>query len=176
MPRTLFCEGGKTLYYIGVIGAADCTPEVYRLAEEVGREVAKKGAVLLCGGRGGVMEAASLGVSQEGGVAIGILPGIDRREENPYLTYSIVTGLNDARNAIIARSSHGIIAVCGGYGTLSEIGLALKAGVPVVGLKTWDIKNPRGENIIPLAKQAEEAVEMVLSLAGEGRVGNGDAG
>ncbi len=164
------------MYYIGVIGAAECTPEVYRLAEEVGRELAKRGAVLLCGGRGGVMEAASRGAGQEGGVSIGILPGIDRVEENPHLTYSIVTGLNDARNAVIARSSHGVIAVCGGYGTLSEIGLSLKAGVPVVGLRTWNIKNPRGESIILRVEKAEEAVEMVLTLVGERQERNGDAG
>ncbi|UNC92701.1 TIGR00725 family protein [Candidatus Contubernalis alkaliaceticus] len=153
------------MYYIGVIGTASCSPEVYRLAEEVGKEVARKSAVLLCGGRGGVMEAASRGASLWGGTVIGILPGTDREDQNPYLTYSIVTGLNDARNAVIARSSHAVIAVCGGYGTLSEIGLALKAGIPVIGLKTWNIKNSHGEKIIQETDQPTKAVAMALQLA-----------
>ncbi len=153
------------MYYIGIIGAGDCSSEEYQLAEEVGREIARRGAVLLCGGRGGIMEGASRGARQEGGVVLGVLPGTHRKDQNPYLTYSIVTGLNDARNAVIARSCHGVIALCGGYGTLSEIGLSLKAGVPVVGLKTWDIKNPRGEEIIPRAEGAGEAVEKIFKLA-----------
>lgn len=153
------------MLYVGVIGAASCSPEVSRVAREVGREVARQGAVLLCGGRGGVMEESARGAREAGGTVIGILPGKDREGANPYLTCSIVTGMGDARNAIIARSSHGVIALPGGYGTLSEIGLALKAGVPVVGLGTWTILDPGGKNIIPRAGNPREAVRIVMQMA-----------
>ncbi|MEW6243942.1 MAG: TIGR00725 family protein [Bacillota bacterium] len=149
--------------YIAVVGASECSPEVYEMAREVGREIARSGAILVCGGRGGVMEAACRGATEAGGVAIGILPGLDRSSQNPYVTYSIVTGLGDARNAVLVRSADAVIAISGGYGTLSEIGLALKAGRRVVGLKTWEIKKDDGDtNHLIGASSPKEAVMLAM--------------
>ncbi len=149
--------------YVAVVGAAECSSEVYELAREVGREIARSGAILLCGGRGGVMEAACRGATETGGVAIGILPGFDRSSQNPYVTYSIVTGLGDARNAVLVRSADAVIAISGGYGTLSEIGLALKAGRRVVGLHTWEIRKADGDiNHLIGASSPKEAVKLAV--------------
>jgi len=149
--------------YVAVVGAAECSSEVYELAREVGREIARSGAILLCGGRGGVMEAACRGATETGGVAIGILPGFDRSSQNPYVTYSIVTGLGDARNAVLVRSADAVIAISGGYGTLSEIGLALKAGRRVVGLHTWEIRKDDGDtNHLIGASSPKEAVKLAV--------------
>ena len=109
---------------IGVIGAGLCPPSVEKIAEDVGREIAKSGAFLICGGLGGVMEAAARGAKFEGGFTIGILPGIDSYEANPYIDVSIVTDMGHARNVILVRSSDALIAVEGGFGTLSEIAIA----------------------------------------------------
>lgn len=144
---------------IGVIGASECGEDMLGVAREVGREIGRRKAVLICGGLGGVMEAACEGARLEGGLTIGILPGTHREEANPYLDLPIVTGLNDARNVIIARTAHVLIAIGGRHGTLSEIAFAMKFGVPVVGVKTWDV--------IPGAFRASgpgEAVEKAWSL------------
>lgn len=125
--------------YLGVVGAGSCDHQIALLAEEVGKEIARQGAVLVCGGLGGVMEAASRGARKAGGMAVGVLPGGDRREGNPHLTFALATGLGEARNAVVVRASDALIAVAGGYGTLAEIGLALRLGVPVVGLNTWKL-------------------------------------
>lgn len=128
--------------YIAVVGGSDCTQEELKLAYEVGAEIARRRVVLICGGGSGVMEAAARGADETGGDVIGILPGDDHRRGNPYLKYSIATGLGEARNAIIARTADAIIAVGGEYGTLSEIALALKMNRPVIGLKSWIIQPP----------------------------------
>jgi uncharacterized protein (TIGR00725 family) len=126
--------------YIAVIGGSDISPGTARLAREVGRMVAERGAVLLCGGLGGVMAAAAQGAQEAGGVSLGILPGGDRRRANPYLTYAIATNLGHARNVLIAHSADALIAVEGSYGTVSEAAIALKLGKPVITLKvTWDL-------------------------------------
>ncbi|MCL6446878.1 MAG: TIGR00725 family protein [Armatimonadetes bacterium] len=151
--------------YIGVIGAGECTEEETRLAEEVGREIARRKGVLICGGRRGVMEAAARGAQLAGGLVVGILPGNSRREGNPYLTVALATGLGDARNAVIACASDALIAISGGYGTLSEIGLALKMGKPVVGLFTWELTRPGRSFAVHPAKSAAEAVELAFHLA-----------
>ena len=151
--------------YVGVVGASECTAAEASLAEEVGREVARRGGVLLCGGRRGVMEAAAKGAQQAGGLVVGILPGTDRREGNPYLTVAVATGLGDARNAVIACASDVLIAVAGGYGTLSEIGHALKMGRPVVGLLTWELSRPGGTFAVHRARNAREAVDLAFRLA-----------
>jgi len=143
-----------TKRYIGVIGAGECDPELERLAEAVGRGIAEAGAALVCGGMGGVMEAACRGAKAAGGLTVGILPGPDRREANEYVDVAIATGVNEARNLAIIRTADVLVAVGGSYGTLSEIGFALKAGKKVVGLKTWDIKG-----IVPAAT-ADEAVRL----------------
>jgi uncharacterized protein (TIGR00725 family) len=145
--------------YIGVIGGGDCSDEVYKLAEEVGEKVAEAGAVLVCGGLGGVMEAASKGAKKANGVTIGILPGTDKYQANPYLDFPIVTGLGEARNALVVRNSDAVIALPGEFGTLSEIAFALKSGKPVVGISTWDVS----EKIIQ-TKNPKEAVETAVKL------------
>ena len=158
--------------FVAVIGSASCDEHVAALAREVGREIARRGAVLVCGGRGGVMEAACQGAKAGGGTTVGILPGTDRREANPYVDIPIVTGLGEARNAIVVRTADAVIAVSGGYGTLSEIGLALKMGRPVVGLGTWEL-GQQGRSV-PAVVQADspaQAVELALSLAVPGPTG-----
>ena len=154
--------------FVAVIGSAHCSAQVAALAEKVGREIARRGAVLVCGGRGGVMEAACRGAKGEGGMTVGILPGADRSQANPYVDVPIATGLGEARNAIVVRSADAVIAVSGGYGTLSEIGLALKMGRPVVGLETWELRQDGlPVDAVVRADTPEHAVEMALALAGE---------
>ena len=155
----------NSFVFIGVIGGSDVSPQVAGLAEEVGREIARRGAVLVCGGIGGVMEAACKGAVSEGGLTIGILPGESRRDANPYVMIPIVTGIGYARNVAVVKSSQAIIAIDGSYGTLTEIGYALQSGIPVIGLDTWSlaIKGSTDNNIINV-KSPEEAVEKALSL------------
>ena len=143
---------------IGVIGAGKRNEETDRIALEVGREVARSGAILICGGLGGAMEAAARGAKEQFGTTVGILPGSDRDHANPFIDISIPTGLGQARNTIVVKASDALIAVGGGYGTLSEIALALKMGKPVIGINTWDIPGVRPR------KKAQEAVEFVLSI------------
>ncbi|MBA7574109.1 hypothetical protein ES708_15911 [subsurface metagenome] len=151
---------------IAVIGGGSCSKEEARLAEEVGRELGKRGATLVCGGLGGVMEAACRGASSEGGVTIGILPGDDRQSANPYVRIPIVTGIGYARNVAVVKSSQAVIAVGGNYGTLSEISHALQSGIPVIGLNTWTIsRNGKEDKAIISAQSAAEAVDKALELA-----------
>jgi len=110
------------------------------VAEAVGRELAARGAVVVCGGLGGVMEAACRGAKKAGGLTVGILPGTDRAAANAFVDVAVPTGLGEARNALVVRAADALIAVGVGYGTLSEIALALKAGKRVVGLDSWDIE------------------------------------
>jgi len=151
---------------IAVIGGGEPSPEEVRLAEEVGRELARQGATLVCGGLGGVMEAACRGASSEGGVTIGILPGDRREAANPYVQIPIVTGVGYARNIAVVKSAQAVIAVGGSYGTLSEIAYALSSDIPVIGLNTWSIsRNGQQDNSIILAQTAAEAVNTALSWA-----------
>ena len=151
--------------FIAVIGGSDCTPEEARLAEEVGRELARKDAILVCGGLGGVMEAACKGASAGGGLTIGILPGGSRQTANPYVQIPVVTNLGEARNVIVVKSAEAVIAIGGGYGTLSEIGHALRNGIPVVGLNTWSLsRNDRPDNSIVLANNPVDAVNKALNM------------
>jgi uncharacterized protein (TIGR00725 family) len=152
--------------FVAVVGSASCSAEVAALAEEVGREVARRGAVLVCGGRGGVMEAACRGAKAEGGTTVGILPGADRREANTFVDIPIATGLGEARNTIVVRAADAVVAVSGGFGTLSEIGFALKMGRPVVGLATWDLgQDGRPAEAVIQAATASQAVAWALALA-----------
>jgi uncharacterized protein (TIGR00725 family) len=123
--------------YVGVIGAGSCPERLYRMALDLGASIARKGWVLICGGLGGVMEAAARGCHEAGGMAVGLLPGLDRAAANPYLKVALPTGLGEGRNLLVVRASDLLIGVSGGYGTLSEIALALKTGKPVIGLETW---------------------------------------
>jgi uncharacterized protein (TIGR00725 family) len=150
---------------IGVMGPALCLPEVYNLAREVGFLIGRKGAILICGGKTGVMEASARGAREAGGITVGILPGASASEANPYIDIPIVTDLGNARNAINVLTSQVIIAIHGSYGTLSEIALALKCHTPVVGLDTWDLTPPSGEELpITYTRTAEEAVAVALNL------------
>lgn len=144
---------------IGVIGASSCSAEIAELAEAVGREIGKRGVVLICGGLGGVMEFAAKGAKEAGGLTIGILPGTSKEEANCYIDIPIVTGLGHARNVVIAHTSDSLIAIAGEHGTLSEIAIGLKLKKPVIGLNTWDI-----EGVIP-AKTAAEAIEKAIKIS-----------
>jgi len=150
---------------IGVIGGSDVTPKIAALAEEVGREIARRKAVLVCGGMGGVMEAACKGSAGEGGLTIGILPGDSRLQANPYVRIPIVTGIGYARNVAVVKSSQAVIAIDGSYGTLTEIGYALQSGIPVIGLDTWTFANKsQPECEVIKAKTAKEAVDLAFEL------------
>ena len=154
--------------FIAVIGGSRCSSESIKLAEEVGRELARQGIILICGGLGGAMEAACRGANLEGGTVVGILPGNDRKSANPYVTIPIVTGIGYARNSIVVRSAQAVIAIDGSYGTLSEIAYALLDNIPVIGLNTWSLSY-KGEEMdsIILAQNAQEAVEKAISAARE---------
>lgn len=144
---------------IGVIGAGQATSAVCAQAREVGRRIAERGAILVCGGLGGVMEAAAQGAKEQGGITVGILPGCDAQEANRYIDIPIVTGMSHARNLLIVRTAEVLIALSGEYGTLSEIALALKIGKPVIGLETWDL----GQAIWRVSTP-EEAVEKAFAV------------
>ncbi|MFQ6112549.1 MAG: TIGR00725 family protein [bacterium] len=145
---------------IGVIGGSQCAPDIERLAEEVGSLIAQKGAILICGGLGGVMEAACRGAKKKNGTTIGILPGSQKSEANPFVDIPIVTGMSDARNIIIVRTADAVIAVDGEYGTLSEISFCLKFKVPVIGLKTWQV-----DPSVVSAGNPNDAVSKAFELA-----------
>jgi uncharacterized protein (TIGR00725 family) len=151
---------------IAVIGGGRCPKKVAQIAEEVGRELGRRGLTLVCGGLGGVMEAACQGAKEAGGQTIGILPGFSRWDANPYVDIPIVTGLGEARNVIVVRTAQAVIAVDGEYGTLSEIAYALKLGIPVVGLDTWQLsRGGREVRDIVVAHTPAEAVEKAIALA-----------
>ncbi|MBE0425348.1 MAG: TIGR00725 family protein [Nitrospirae bacterium] len=143
---------------IAVIGGRRTEKTLLAEAEEVGRLIAKSGATFVCGGLSGVMEAASKGVKSAGGLTVGILPHNDTKEANQYIDIPIATGLGITRNVIIARAADVLIAIGGGYGTLSEIAFALQMGKPVVGIRTWDIKGVIG------AENAADAVNKAFEL------------
>ncbi|HEV3477117.1 MAG TPA: TIGR00725 family protein, partial [Rubrobacteraceae bacterium] len=142
-----------------VVGSGTASGELYEKARQLGRLVAERGGTVVCGGRSGVMEAAARGATEGGGVAIGILPDEDRRKANEFLSFSIATGTGHARNLAVVCSGEVVIAVGGEYGTLSEIGLALKVGRPVVALTSWEL----GEHV-SVASSSEEAVERAFGL------------
>jgi uncharacterized protein (TIGR00725 family) len=157
--------------HVAVVGAGTPDPPHAAMAEEVGRLLAARGAVVVCGGLGGVMEAACRGAKGAGGTTVGILPGMDRGEANPWVDVAIPTGLGEARNALVVRAADVVIAIAGEFGTLSEIALALKAGKPVVGIDTWELSR-RGApltEIVP-AGNARKAVELALELVQRPRI------
>ena len=142
--------------YVAVCGASEATADQSRDAEEVGRLLAEHGAIVLCGGFGGVMEAASRGAREAGGMVIGILPGTDRAEANPHLSLALATGLGQARNAVIVTAADSVIAIGGGWGTLSEIGLARRLGRRVLALGSWAVAG------LDTASSPKDAVERAL--------------
>jgi uncharacterized protein (TIGR00725 family) len=153
---------------ICVIGASQGEEEILGHAEEVGRRVAEAGAVLVCGGRTGVMEAASKGASEAGGTVVGILPTLSPADANPYVTHAVATGIGEARNLAVVASGQAVIAVGGEWGTLSEIAYARKLGRPVVAIQSWALRNRSGTDLgIVEADSPERAVEAALSSAVE---------
>jgi len=150
---------------ISVIGASSCSPEEAKLAQSVGELLAQQGAIVVCGGLGGVMEAACRGAKSKGGLTIGILPGQDSSMANPWVDIPVVTGIGEARNVAVVKSAQAVIAISGGYGTLSEIAYALKSGISVIGLNTWALsRNGREDNSIIRVQSATEAVDKAISL------------
>jgi uncharacterized protein (TIGR00725 family) len=152
--------------YIAVVGPSAGKPSEHALGEQVGRLIARSGAILVCGGLGGVMEAAAAGCAAEGGTSIGILPTELRSDANPHVTVAVATGMGEARNAIVVRTADAVIAVGGEFGTLSEIALALKMGKPVIGIGTWSLSR-EGLDGDPLvrADTPEEAVAIAIAAA-----------
>lgn len=144
---------------IGVIGGSRPSEEAIELAYETGKLIARKGAILVCGGLGGIMQAAARGAKEENGITIGILPGNDMEAANPFIDIPVVTNIGYLRNALVVLNSHATIAINGSYGTLSEIAYALIYGRSVFGLKTWDIPG-----VIPVTNPAE-AVNMAIKEA-----------
>lgn len=147
---------------VAVAGAGAADPELTAAAEEVGRRLAEAGAVLICGGLGGVMEAAARGCAEAGGLTIGILPGADAEAANPHIRVPLPTGLGEARNTLVARTGDAMIAIGGHWGTLSEVALARKVGVPVVLLRP----GLTGTLELTVAQTAEEAVRLALLAGG----------
>lgn len=151
--------------WIGVVGPGEAGPAESERAEEVGAEIARAGAVLVCGGLGGVMAAACRGAVELGGLTVGLLPGEDRKAANEWVAVAVPTGLGEARNVLLVRAADALVAIGGGWGTLSEIALALRAGLPVVGIGSWTPERPdsRGPGVVA-RDSPREAVHEALRL------------
>jgi len=162
-------SGAQRAPYIAVVGPAEPDSETYAVAVEAGRLIAERGAVVVCGGLGGVMEAAARGASQAGGSSLGILPGTDRAQANRYVTMAIATGLGELRNALVVRCSDAVLAVGGSWGTLSEVALAQRLGRPVVSLRGWSVVDSHGATVtgIVSAESAVEAVEALIAAVND---------
>lgn len=158
---------------IAVCGPGEATEAEIRIAEAIGERIARAGKAVVCGGRGGVMAAACRGAKRAGGTAIGIIPGYDRSEANPWVDHVICTGLGQARNALVVASGDSVIAIGGGFGTLSEIGLALKLGKRVVAIQSWELDEARifglakGRACYFQAQTVDEAVTLALAVDDE---------
>lgn len=149
---------------IAVIGSGECSKRAASLAYEVGRLIAKKGGVLICGGLGGVMLHAACGAKDAGGLTVGILPGEEKGSANPYIDIKIPTGFGEGRNVLVVRAADAVIAIEGGLGTLSEIALALRMKIPVIGINTWRLQREEETLNIIHASSAVEAVEKAFSF------------
>jgi uncharacterized protein (TIGR00725 family) len=153
--------------YVAVVGGGEAEADACAAAEEIGHELAQRGAVVVCGGLGGVMEAACRGAKRGGGTTVGILPTDDRTDANPWVDVAVATGMGEARNALVVRTVDVVIAVDGEFGTLSEIALALRTGTPVVGVATWELARPGlASDPIVRAGSPSEAVARALELIG----------
>jgi uncharacterized protein (TIGR00725 family) len=156
--------------YVGVAGGSVCSDEIFNLAQETGYSLAKKGAIVVCGGRTGVMEAAAKGAKKAGGKTIGILPGADYSEANKYIDYAICTGIGQARNLLVVLNSRVLVAIGGEGGTLSEIALAMKHDIPVVALRSWPLHeiNSGGDlRLFHPVETVEQCIEKVVELLSE---------
>jgi len=147
--------------YVAVVGAGEASVAQLADAREAGRLLAERGAVVVTGGLGGVMGAAAEGVADAGGTSIGLLPGPDRGAAHPAHTLALPTGLGELRNGLVVRGADAVLAIGGSWGTLSEIALAVRTGVPVVGLGTWQLAQPG----VLAADGVQQAVQLVLALA-----------
>ncbi|MFQ5560175.1 MAG: TIGR00725 family protein [Nitrospinota bacterium] len=150
---------------VGVIGAGECDETTYEVARQTGELIAASGYLLVCGGLGGVMEGAARGAQKLGGETIGILPGAAKTDANPYISIPIVTGLGHSRNILVVQSSDCIVAISGGFGTLSEIAVALKLKKTVIGLHTW--KHIDGVAHTASPSEAIHLVKKTLSVSRE---------
>jgi uncharacterized protein (TIGR00725 family) len=156
--------------HVAVSGGGEAGEETCQVAEEVGRELARRGAVVLTGGLGGVMAAASRGAKAERGTTVAILPGDDRDDANPWVDVALPTGMGEGRNVLLVRAADAVIAVAGEFGTLSEIALALRLGKPVVGLGTWGLlRDGEPVDAVVAAASPAEAAEKAVALATERR-------
>lgn len=156
---------GMSTPYVAIVGAGAARPDEADIAVQVGRLVAQRGAILVCGGSTGVMEAACRGAKSAGGTTVGILPGPRRSDANDFVDIALPTDLGEMRNALIVRAADVVIAVAGEFGTLSEIALALKTGTPVVGVQTWElVKGGSVVEAFPMAATAAEAVDRAFKL------------
>jgi uncharacterized protein (TIGR00725 family) len=157
--------------YLAVVGPSDPEPDCYELALEVGRLIAERGGTVVCGGLGGVMEAASLGASGAGGQVLGILPGLDRGDANEYVTTAVTTGLGELRNGLVIRASDAVVAVGGSWGTLIEVALARRLDVPVFSLRGWSVVDGRGVAVEGPAgvSTPAEAVDAAVQAAASRR-------
>ncbi len=152
---------------VAVCGESDPQTSLADLAFELGHGIAERNAVLVCGGLTGVMEHAARGARAAGGLTIGLLPDEDPDEVNEYIDVAIATGLGHARNAILARTADGVVALGGGLGTLSEIALALRNRRPTIGIKTWRFdRQNRSEPELPIAENATEALDWLFAQMG----------
>ena len=151
---------------IAVIGGNEASPDHLKAGEQIGRGLARDGVTIVCGGLGGVMEAVCKGAKEQGGTTIGILPGQNPRDANPWVDFAICTSIGYARNILVVKSGMAVIAVDGSYGTLSEIGHALSEGIPVIGLDTWNLsRNGNEDTSIIVATDPDEAVRIAIGLA-----------
>lgn len=152
--------------YVAVVGGGDADDDACRQAEEVGRELARRGVVVVTGGLGGVMEAACRGAKAEGGSTVGILPSTARTDANPWVDVALPTGLGEGRNLLVVRAADAVVAVAGEFGTLSEIALALRVGTPVIGLRTWELaRDGRPVEAVVVATSPVDAAERAVALA-----------
>ena len=156
--------------HVAVSGGGEADDEACRLAEQVGFELARRGAVLVTGGLGGAMAAACRGAKAGGGMTIGILPSDDRADANPWVDVAVPTGLGEGRNALVVQAADAVVAVAGEFGTLSEIALALRLGRPVIGLGTWELaRDGRPVEAIRAVASPSEAAETAVAMATERR-------
>ncbi len=156
----------KKALKIGVLGPHSCTQAQRKLGLEVGARIAEKGGLLVCGGLGGMMEATAEGAKKAGGETLGVLPGNDAAAANSFIDLALPTGLGPVRNLLLVRACDAVIAIHGGYGTLTEIAFALRLDIPVVGLKTWSlVSNGSVDAGIHVAQNSKEAVELAFRLA-----------
>lgn len=153
------------MLFVAVVGDGQANQMEMELAEQAGFQLARRGCAVVCGGLGGVMEGVCRGVKRAGGLTVGILPGDQRESANRFIDVPIVSGMGEARNVLVVKSAQAVLAIGGRYGTLSEIAIALKLGIPVVGLHTWELhrQDELDSGIVPAAS-VNDAVELVVTL------------